>query len=334
MEVPTKRILVTGASGFIGRPLVNALVDAGYMVRAATRRSAGFPSSVEVVTVPDFVNPIDWNPVVTGVDFVVHAGGLAHADEPDNAFGLFDRVNWITTRELSRAAARAGVRHFVYLSSVRAQTGPASSHSVSELDEPRPTDHYGRSKLAAESAIHAAGVPSTILRPVVVYGPRPKGNFKSVMHLASLRVPLPFAAFTNRRSFLGIDNLISAILFVLNNPASIGETFLVADPEPITIRQLFEILRTAQGRWPALVHVPPELFRIALSLLNLKRIWERIGDELVVDTSKIRALGWRPVAETSAGLAAASAGNYVRTTPENLRTDKDDAAVQHLSKRH
>jgi UDP-glucose 4-epimerase len=264
-----------------------------------------FPDAVDIAIVPDFTNPIDWKPILRGVDVVVHAAGLAHADLPDDAFGAFDRVNWIATQQLSRAAARAGVERFVYISSVRAQAGPSAAGVLREQDEARPTDRYGRSKLAAESAVRASDVLFTILRPVVVYGPHPKGNFKSVIQFASSPWPLPFDGLSSRRSLLGIDNLISAIFFVLNNPATIGEMYLVADPNPVTIRELFTMLRQAQGRRPRLVNVPPKLFRLALMLINRASMWERLGDELVVDTTKLESLGWHPAVETYDGLRAA-----------------------------
>lgn len=300
-----KHVLVTGASGFIGRPLVLALVRAGYRVRAATRRPISFPSAVEIAIVPDFTRPIDWTPILRGIDVVIHAAGLAHADLPDMAFGAFDHINWIATSNLARAAAQAGVERFIFISSIRAQVGPSASGIVTERGETYPTDHYGRSKLAAETAVRASGVPFTILRPVVVYGPHPKGNFKILFRLALLPLPLPVAALNNRRSILGIDNLISAILFVLDNSTSVGERYIVADPKPFSIRELLTMLRTALGRRPRLVYFPPKLLKVALLLINHIHVWERLGGELIVDTSKLESIGWRPVVETYDGLRAA-----------------------------
>jgi nucleoside-diphosphate-sugar epimerase len=297
--------LVTGASGFVGQPLVHGLVRAGYAVRAATRRPGSFPEPVDVVIVPDFTAPIDWQPILRGMDIVVHAAGLAHADSSDDSFGVFDRVNRVATLELSRAAASAAVRRFLYISSVRAQIGPSAVGVVRERDEAHPTDPYGRSKLAAESVVRAAGVPFTILRPVVVYGPNPKGNFKSVVQLASSPWPLPFGGFNSRRSLLGIDNLISAILFALDHPATVGETYLVADPTPVSIRELLTMLRKARGRRPRLMNIPPQLFQFAFMLIGRRQLWERLGGELVVDTTKLASLGWRPALETYDGLHAA-----------------------------
>ena len=298
-----KRVLVTGASGFIGRPLVHALVRSGYAVRAATtRRAVLFPSSVDVMVVPDFnTNQIDWEPILRGINFVIHVAGYAHADSRRVDFDVFDRVNFRTTLELAHAAARASVEHFLYISSVRAQTGPAAAGIVREQDEARPTDSYGRSKLAAELGTRAAGAPFTIFRPVVVYGPHVKGNLKSLLRLASSPLPLPFAGFNSQRSVLGIDNLISAILFVLNKPGAVGEVYLVADAKPLTIREMISMMRKAQGRRPALFYVPPKLVRLGLELAYKTPIWERLANNLVVDTSKLQSLGWSPSSDTFKG---------------------------------
>jgi nucleoside-diphosphate-sugar epimerase len=307
--VKTKRVLVTGASGFVGRPLVRALLRAGYAVRATARRPIGFPNSVDVAIIPDFENRVDWIPILRDVDIVVHLAGLAHADSRDSAFGTYDQVNWVTTQELAHAANETGVERFVYISSVRAQTGPSAPMIVHEGSQVHPTDHYGRSKLAAEMSLRAAGVPFTILRPVVVYGPHPKGNVRTLVQLAKLRLPLPFAGFNSQRSLLGVENLISAIFFVLNNNTTVGEIFLVADPKPFTLPEIFTMLRKVQGRKPRLMHIPPTAIRLALSLLGQRVLWERINGSLVVDTGKLESLGWRPAVETYDGFRSMLSGD-------------------------
>ena len=304
MVAKRSTILVTGASGFVGRPLVGALARAGYAVRAATRKqAASFPAGVDRVLVPDFTESVDWEPVVRGTDVIVHAAGLAHADTSEIPESRFDRINRVATEQLCEAAARARVERFIFISSVRAQIGPSAPHALHETDEPRPTDAYGRSKLAAEAAVHAFGVPFTILRPVVIYGPNARANIRSLVRIACLPFPLPFAGLTSRRSLLGVDNLISVILFALANPATVGETFLVADPRPPTIEEIFGMLRRAQGRRPGLVHVPPNVIRLGLTALGCGPLWHRIGGDLVVDTGKLEAAGWHPPVDTYSGLA-------------------------------
>src|SRR5262249_43163409 len=156
------------------------------------------------------------------IDVVIHLAGVAHADLQGADLPTFDSVNWIATQSLAEASNLAGVKQFVFVSSVRAQAGPSSPTVIREDDELQPTDHYGRSELAAETAVRAAGVPFTILRRVAVYGPHPRGNVRTLLRLAMMSWPLPFQGLASRRSLLGIDNFVSAALFVLGRPDALG----------------------------------------------------------------------------------------------------------------
>ena len=147
-------------------------------------------------------------------------------------------------------------------------------------------------------------LPFTVLRPVVVHGPHPKGNFRTLVRLASLPLPLPVKGLTARRSLLGIDNLVSAIIFLLDNQRALGQTLLVADPAPLTLVEIFTMWRKAQGRLPWLVYVPTFLIRGAFILLGLSGIWERVSNNLVVDTNKLESLGWRAPLVTYEGFVA------------------------------
>ena len=297
-----KRVLVTGASGFIGRPLVRALVDAGYAVRAATRRPVPFPEGVEVAIAPDLSGPVDWDPIVRGIDIVIHAAAHVHLAGSKDQHDLGNRINFMATYDLAQAAARAGIERFLFLSSVRAQCGASNATAVRESDDMRPTNNYGRSKAAAELSVWAAGVPFTILRPVVVYGPNPKASIKLIVRLASLPVPLPIKNLSSRRSLLGIDNLISAIFFVLNNPTTIGETYLVADPKPLTISELFVMLRELQGRRPLTFGVPSTFYQTLFKLTRKTHLWDRLSGNLIVETAKLESAGWRAPVDTYDGL--------------------------------
>ena len=176
------RILVTGASGFVGRAVIAGLAESGQTVRAAVRRPPAppFAAAVEVAEHGDLAATVDWRPLLAEVDQVVHLAGIAHSGR-HTAPELYDRVNRDATAQLARAAAQAGVRRLVFVSSIRAQVGSFADHALTEDDPAAPTNAYGRSKLAAEAAIRDAGAPFTILRPVLLYGPGVKGNFALLM---------------------------------------------------------------------------------------------------------------------------------------------------------
>ena len=299
------RVLVTGASGFIGNAVVAALARDGYAVRAAVRRPhPSFPDGVEVVQHPDLAEAFDWQPLLQGVDQVVHLAGIAHTGRGvDRA--SYDRVNRQATAQLATAAAQTGVKHLVFVSSIRAQSGPAADHALTERDDPAPTDAYGASKLAAEEAVRSSGVPFTILRPALLYGPGVKGNFALLARAAATRLPLPVKDFSNRRSLLGIDNFISALAFVLATPATIGETYVVADPGiPPRLSDVFATLRQARGRRALIMPMSPDYIELPLRLFRRADVWHRIGGNLRVDAGKLIAAGWRPAHDTRAGLAA------------------------------
>jgi nucleoside-diphosphate-sugar epimerase len=316
------RVLVTGASGFVGRALVQSL-GATYRVRAAARQPNSVPSgaNIEPVALPDLMHDCDFSPLVAQADAVVHLAGIAHAGSgiPDSDY---DRVNRGATAELARAAATAGVARFVFVSSIRAQSGPTSDHVLDETCVPQPTDAYGRSKLAAEREVIISGVPYTILRPTLVYGPGAKGNFSTLMRLAAMPLPLPFGAMSNRRSLLAIGNLVAAIRHVLTRPATAGQTYVVADTAPISLAEIVATLRTTGGRNPNLFSVPPALVKAGLALIGRNDIWHRLAGELVVDPSRLMATGWRPSVATPDGLAAMvqaalprKSGTAERSTP-------------------
>ncbi len=298
------RVLVTGASGFVGRALVNALASQGHFVRAAMRQPADvFPREVEVVAVSDLARPIEWWPLLKNVDTVVHLAGIAHAGAPIPE-ETYDRVNRAATAELAAAARKAGIRRLVFASSIRAQSGPSASQELTEELPAAPTDAYGRSKLAAEQAVRESGTDFTILRPVLVYGENVKGNLATLLKLAQSPWPLPLSLFGNRRSIVARDNLLSAIQFSLHSDATAGHTFIVADPASPTLAEIVAILREASGRPRNLFPVPPSLIGATLKAAGRGDMWERMGCALVASPAKLIAAGWKPPVETRSGLAA------------------------------
>jgi UDP-glucose 4-epimerase len=300
-----RTVLVTGASGFIGRSLVAALAKEGYPVRAAARGPEAIPPAAGVtpVALPDLARPVDWAGLLGGVSHVVHLAGLAHAPGV-LADDVYMRITALAAGELADAAARAKVQRLIFVSSVRAQAGLSADHAITETDVPAPTDAYGRSKREAERLIEASGAPFTILRPAVVYGPGVKGNIASLATLAKTPMPLPFANLDNRRSLLALKNFIAAVSLVLRVERAANETFLVADAEPISVANLVSAMREGLGRPPLLVGVPQGAVKRLMRSFGKEAEWERISGSFVIDASKLMGIGWRPSISTHDGIVA------------------------------
>jgi nucleoside-diphosphate-sugar epimerase len=285
-------ILVTGSDGFVGRHLVPHLVLRGYKVIAASRAAPKFESpDIVGVKLPDLSQPFDWRPLLEQCDVVIHLAGIAHKFAVDD---LYDRVNHQATAALARAASKFGTKHLVLISSISAQSGSFADYELTENDPPKPNNAYGRSKLAAEERVRTAGVPFTILRPVVIYGEGEKGNFATVHKISRMPIPLPFGALTARRSVLSIENFKSAVETVLTNPQARDETFIVSDPSPVTVADLVANYRLSQGRAPWLLAVPERWLELTLKAIGQTATWERLGCPLIAPPTKFLAIGWNP----------------------------------------
>jgi nucleoside-diphosphate-sugar epimerase len=299
------RILVTGASGFVGQALLRTLAEDGHLVRAMRRRNLQFrvPARVDAIHYADFSKTPEWEPILEGIDKIIHLAGVAHLGR-GMPVQHYDTVNRLATLRLAEAAARANIERFVYVSSIRAQSGAFSDHILTEADAPTPTDAYGRSKLAAENAVMSAGIPFTIVRPVVIYGPGMRGNMSWFIRAVGSSCPLPFKSFTNRRSFLGLQNLISALKFVMSAPTTAGQTYIIADPGPaLPMYELVTEVRRMIGRSLRLIPLPPSSAEFVFRITGRRDLWERLGANLEANPTKLIGAGWTPVHDTITGLA-------------------------------
>src|SRR5215470_11432293 len=286
-------IALTGATGFIGQYLLQEMPKRGHRVRALLRRPASMPVQTSSAVIGDLTKPQNMSAALEGVDAVVHSAGLAHAMSgvPENDYRL---INTEATVRLARAARRAGAKRFVFLSSIRAQCGPTADTVLTEAVEPRPTDAYGRSKLAAEQSLAELDLDWVSLRVVLVYGPGVKGNMAQLIKLARSPLPLPLASLTARRSLLALENLCAAIETVLAAPGALRRVFVAADPQALPIGEMIAALRSGLSRPPNVFPFPPALLEFLFRAAGRAEIYQRLSGSLIADPAALRSLGWAP----------------------------------------
>lgn len=309
------KVLITGANGFVGRATGATLLAAGHEVCGAVRRAVSLPAGVTPVAPPDLGPDADWRPALDGVEAAIHTAARVHqvraaAADPDAAIRA---VNVEGTRALAEQAAAAGVRRFVFVSSIKALSdGRADGRSYCDDDAPAPTDAYCRSKAEAEDALRAlaarTGLEVVILRPPLVHGPGIGANFGALVTLVRRGLPLPFGAIANRRSLVGVDNLADALRFVADHSKAAGKTLLVRDGEDVSTPELIRRLVRTMDRLARLVPVPPGLLRAGLRLIGRGAMADRLLGSLAVDDAGLRGLGWVPLLGLDDGLRRAVAG--------------------------
>jgi len=295
-------LALTGATGFIGQYLLREMPKRGYRVRALLRRPASVPMQTASAVIGDLARPQNMSAALEAVDAVIHSAGLAHGMSgiPEDDYRL---LNTEATIGLARAAWRAGAKRFVFLSSIRAQCGPTADSVLTEAVEPRPTDAYGRSKLAAERGLAELDLDWVSLRAALVYGPGVKGNMAQLMRLARSPFPLPVASLKTRRSLLALENLSAAIETVLAAPGTLRRVFIAADPQALTIAEMIAALRGGLGRRPNVFPLPAALLGLLLRAAGQEETYRRLSGSLIADPSALISLGWKPPLATPAGLA-------------------------------
>ncbi|WP_155984193.1 MULTISPECIES: NAD-dependent epimerase/dehydratase family protein [unclassified Thioalkalivibrio] len=308
------RVLVTGATGFVGRHVCACLAAQDDWMPVAGSRWPGVSvgTGVEMVATPALGADSNWTEALGGVFAVVHAAARAHVmkESAVDPMAEFRRCNVEGTLELARQAAEAGVRRFVFLSSIGV-LGRSSERPLRFDDSPAPEDDYAVSKWEAEQGLvelsRETGMEVVVVRPPLVYGPNAPGNFGKLMEWMARGVPLPLGAVTrNRRSLVGLDNLVDLLVTCLEHPAAANRVFLAGDGEDLSTTDLLRRVAAAMGRRARLVPVPPVLLRAGARAVGRGEMARRLLDSLQVDISHTReTLGWEPPVSVDEGLRRA-----------------------------
>lgn len=303
-------VFVTGASGFVGSKVVECLEElSDFGIYALLRSPFNFHKSVTTVFIKKTnilfsLMPLD------GIDVIVHAAARVHIMNNHTADSLkeFRLVNTEGTLNLARQAAAAGVKRFVFISSIKVNgEGTPLGQPYTAEDVPDPSDPYGISKMEAERGLRVlareTGMEVVIIRPVLVYGPGVKANFRSMMNWLNKGMPLPLGAIHNQRSLVALDNLVDLIVTCIDHPLAANQTFLVSDGEDLSTTELLQRMGQALDKPVRLLPIPPSLLTIGAGLLGRKDVAKRLCGSLQVDISKARSvLGWKPPVSVDAAL--------------------------------
>lgn len=300
-----KNILLTGASGFIGKHLFEK-IKLNYQVHLLLRSPLKIHDYTHIYE--DLNASTDFSTALSGIDCVIHLAARAHILKEETVLPLeqFRAVNRDLTLSLARQAAQRGVKRFVYISSIGVN-GVRNENPFKFSDEPMPADDYALAKLEAEQSLHSlskeTGMEIVIIRPPLVYGKGAPGNFNRLVKLTSISVPLPLGDIDNKRSFVSVDNLTDLIVTCIEHSHAKNEIFLVSDDEDVSTTQLLAKMLSAQGKQNLLVPIPVTFLKFLGGLVKRKALIERFTNSLTIDIEHTKkTLGWTPPISLDEGI--------------------------------
>ncbi|EAR60515.1 UDP-glucose 4-epimerase family protein [Neptuniibacter caesariensis] len=300
-------VLLTGATGFVGKGLLEYLSQNHSVTVALRTAKTGFQCST--YSIGEMDGYADWSHALYGQQVVIHAAARAHImkDECSDPLEEYRRVNVSGTINLAKQAASAGVKRFIYISSIKVNGESTISSAPFKADDiPAPEDAYGISKFEAENALFKlasqTGMEVVVIRPPLIYGPHVKGNLANIIGLIDRGVPLPLGQTNNLRSFVALDNLVDLVSTCLDHPEAANQVFLVSDGKDLSTTDLIKKLAIAKGRAIRLFSVPESVLVGLLTLLGRKVIAQRLFGSLQVDIAKTRELlDWEPTVSVDEG---------------------------------
>lgn len=308
----SQSFFLTGATGFVGGAVMRRLLADGVRVTAPVRTGSNAINEDVAVVQFDAFEGANWRESLRGVETVIHCAARVHvmSDTDVDPLAAFRRINVEGTLNLAEQAAQAGVRRFVFISSIKVNgEGTPPGRPYTADDEPEPSDPYGVSKYEAEQGLFALSARSAmevvVIRPVLVYGPGVKANFLNMMRWLDKGIVLPFGAINNRRSLVALDNLVDLIITAVSHPAAANQVFLVSDGEDLSTTQLLRRTAAALGRSARLLPVPAWILSTAASLIGKNALSQRLLGSLQVDIQKTRSLlQWTPPVSVDDALKA------------------------------
>jgi nucleoside-diphosphate-sugar epimerase len=301
-----RKILITGASGFVGQALLAKIDNSNVVLvgRAATENADGKYFQLALSANTDYLT------VLNSVDVVIHCAARVHVmnEQAEDPLTAFREVNTLGTLNLARQAAATGVKRFIFISSIKVNGEATQPGKAFQFDDkPRPEDPYGISKAEAESGLQQiaaeTGMEVVIIRPPLVYGPGVKANFAAMMKLAKKNLPLPLGAIHNKRSLVALDNLANLIITCIDHPKAANQTFLVSDDQDVSTTELLQIMTRAAGKAPRLLPVPVSWLKLAGKLIGKSAVIDRLCGNLQVDiTHTKQTLSWTPPVSVEEGI--------------------------------
>ncbi len=297
------KILLTGATGFVGQAVMHRVAtDSKISLTVAVRSAAVcFPDTVRVVQITDLTSDTRWADALSAVDVVIHLAGRAHVlnETSDHPLVEFRRTNVQATIALAKQALEAGVKRFIFVSSIGVNGNSTVEKPFTELSVPAPHADYAISKLEAEHSLLALLKNTTmelvIIRPPLVYAASAPGNFSKLLNLVASNIPMPFGLVRNQRSMIALENLTDFIVLCTSHPNAANQLFLVSDGVELSISEIINYLAEGMGKKTYLLPIPVSLMRFGTSIIGKKNIFEQLCGSLVIDSSKARKLlGWQP----------------------------------------
>lgn len=305
------KVLVTGATGFVGRALCHKLIADGYEVVGTSRSwdNRDAPIGLETVSTGDIAGTFDWETVLKGVDAVVHLAARVHVmyESAKDPLSEFRKVNVDATLKLAEAAVAQGVSRFVYVSSIKVNGEETLAKAFHPDDQPNPSDPYGISKAEAEQAllnlVEGSNMVLDIVRPPLVYGPEVGANFLRLMRLVDLGIPLPLGAFRNQRSLLYIENLVDLLIHCTSQSGNKGSILLPCDGDDLSTPELLKLIAYSMNKRLILVPVPATLMRILFSALGKQKEFHRLSSSLTLEHSHLgEKVAWFPKYSVAEGI--------------------------------